>query len=120
MFHSGGWWSYLKYDEEQDKPSFDRALIKRVLSYASPYRVELALVFATIVLITAVTLGRVTILGILMVAVPLVNGVLGVLQRWASARAGEGIIFDLRRQLFSHLQGMSLRFFTNTRTGELM
>jgi ATP-binding cassette subfamily B protein len=139
MFHSGGWWSYLKYDEEQDKPTFDRALIKRVLGYANPYRVELALVFVTIILITAVTLlppllirdlldraipdenlGRVTVLGILMVAVPLVNGVLGVLQRWASARAGEGIIFDLRRQLFSHLQGMSMRFFTNTRTGELM
>jgi ATP-binding cassette subfamily B protein len=139
MFHSGGWWSYLKYDEEQDKPTFDRALLKRVLAYASPYRVELALVFATIILITSITLlppllirdlldraipeknlGRVTVLGILMVAVPLVNGVLGVLQRWASSRAGEGIIFDLRSQLFAHLQGMSMRFFTNTRTGELM
>ena len=139
MFHSGGWWSYLKYDEEQDKPTFDRVLLKRVLSYAGPYRVELSLVFVTIILITSITLlppllirdlldraipdgnlGRVTVLGILMVAVPLVNGVLGVLQRWASSRAGEGIIFDLRRQLFAHLQGMSMRFFTNTRTGELM
>ncbi len=139
MFHSGGWWSYLKYDEEQDKPKLDRALLKRVLTYANPYRVELALVFITIILITGFTLlppllirdlidraipeenlGRVTVLGLLMVAVPLVNGVLGVLQRWASSRAGEGIIFDLRRQLFSHLQGMSMRFFTNTRTGELM
>ncbi|MGI9611151.1 MAG: ABC transporter transmembrane domain-containing protein, partial [Acidimicrobiia bacterium] len=124
MFHSGGWWSYLKYDEEQDKPKFDRALIKRVLGYANPYRVELALVFVTIIFVTAMTLvppllirdlidvaipdedlGRVTVLGILMLTVPLVNGILGVLQRWASARAGEGIIFDLRRQLFSHLQG---------------
>ncbi|MBT8193735.1 MAG: ABC transporter ATP-binding protein, partial [Acidimicrobiia bacterium] len=131
MFHSGGWWSYLKYDEEQDKPTLDRALFKRVLAYANPYRVELALVFITIVFITAMTLvppllirdlidraipdedlGRVTILGVLMMTVPLVNGILGVLQRWASARAGEGIIFDLRRQLFSHLQGMSMRFFT--------
>ncbi len=139
MFHSGGWWSYLKYDEEQDKPTFDRALLKRVLAYANPYRLELALVFLTIILITAITLvppllirdlldraipdenlGRVTVLGLLMVAVPLVNGVLGVLQRWVSSRAGEGIIFDLRRQLFAHLQGMSMRFFTNTRTGELM
>ncbi|MBT8216856.1 MAG: ABC transporter ATP-binding protein [Acidimicrobiia bacterium] len=139
MFHSGGWWSYLKYDEDQDKPTFDRALLKRVFAYASPYRVELTLVFITIILITGVTLlppllirdlldnaipdenlSRVTVLGLLMVAVPLVNGILGVLQRWASARAGEGIIFDLRRQLFSHLQGMSMRFFTNTRTGELM
>ncbi len=65
-------------------------------------------------------LGRVTLLGIGMVAVPLLNGAFGVLQRWASAAAGEGIILDLRRQLFAHLQRMPLAFFTGTRTGELM
>ena len=37
-----------------------------------------------------------------------------------SARAGEGIIYDLRRSLYTHLQGMSLRFFTGTKTGELV
>ena len=55
-----------------------------------------------------------------MIAVPLVNAVLGTLQRWLSARAGEGVIYDLRRELFGHIQGMSLRFFTATRTGELI
>lgn len=65
-------------------------------------------------------IGRVTQLGLIMVLVPLVNGGLGVLQRWASATIGEGIIFDLRCQLFGHLQRMSLGFFTATRTGELM
>ncbi len=61
-----------------------------------------------------------TFLGLGMVAVPIVNTVVGTIQRWMSARAGEGIIFDLRRQLYRHLQGMSLRFFTSTRTGELV
>ena len=56
MFHSGGWWSYLRYDEEQDKPELDRALLRRVAGYAGPYRVQLAVVFATIILITLVTL----------------------------------------------------------------
>jgi ATP-binding cassette subfamily B protein len=65
-------------------------------------------------------LSRVTTLGLLMVAVPIVNGVVGVAQRWASARAGEGIIFDLRTGLYSHLQRMSLGFFTATRPGEMM
>ena len=65
-------------------------------------------------------LGRVTLLGVGMVLVPLLNGGFGVLQRWASASIGEGIIFDLRCQLFGHLQRMSLGFFTATRTGELM
>jgi ATP-binding cassette subfamily B protein len=41
-----------------------------------------------------------------------VNGIIGVAQRWASARAGEGIIFDLRTALYGHLQRMSLAFFT--------
>ena len=110
-----------------------------MVAYAKPYRGVLAVVLVTIVVITLVSLvppllmrdlldraipdedlGRVTILGLGMVAVPIVNGVVGVLQRWASARAGEGIIFDLRRNLYGHLQRMSLAFFTNTRPGELM
>jgi ATP-binding cassette, subfamily B, bacterial len=64
--------------------------------------------------------GYLTILGLAMVAVPLVNATVGIVQRWLSSRVGEGIIFDLRRQLYAHLQRMSLRFFTATRTGELM
>ncbi len=65
-------------------------------------------------------LGLLSWLGAGMIAVPLVNAVLGTLQRWLSARAGEGVIYDLRRELFGHIQGMSLRFFTATRTGELI
>jgi len=137
--HGAGWWSYLRYDEEQDRPSVDRALLIRVLRYARPYRGLLTTVLVSIVVITGVSLlppllmrdlidraipgediGRVTLLGLGMVAVPLVNGIIGVVQRWASAKAGEGIIFDLRTSLFGHLQRMSLAFFTATRPGELM
>jgi hypothetical protein len=55
-----------------------------------------------------------------MIAIPIVSGLIGVLQRYLSACIGEGVIFDLRRALYEHMQLMSLRFFTNTRTGELM
>ena len=55
-----------------------------------------------------------------MLAVPLVNGLLGVAQRYLGASVGEGIIFDLRTTLFDHLHRMSLRFFTHTKTGELL
>lgn len=61
-----------------------------------------------------------TLLGLGMVTVPLLNAVVGVAQRWLSSKVGEGIIFDLRRELYAHLQRMSLRFFTATKTGELM
>ena len=139
MFPSGGWWSYLRYDEEQDRPEISRRLLGRVIAYARPYRRQLLIVLATIFVISGLTLvppllmrdlldsaipnedlGRVTFLGIGMILVPLLNGGFGVLQRWASAAAGEGIILDLRRQLFGHLQRMPLAFFTGTRTGELM
>ncbi|NNC75498.1 MAG: ABC transporter ATP-binding protein [Acidimicrobiia bacterium] len=139
MFHGGSWWSYVRYDEEQDRPEVDRALLRRVLSYGRPYRNRLTLVLVTILIISGVSvvppllmrrlldvaipegdLGMVTMLGIGMVLVPIINGIIGVLQRWATAAVGEGIIYDLRRQLFGHLQRMSVGFFTGTRTGELM
>ncbi|MFQ5524494.1 MAG: ABC transporter transmembrane domain-containing protein, partial [Acidimicrobiia bacterium] len=139
MFHTGGWWSYLKYDEERDRPDIDRDLLRRVWNYGRPYRWGLVGILATIIVISGLSVvpallirllvddaipgkdvAQLTLLGIGMVVVPLVNAVVGVLQRWLSARVGEGIIFDLRRELFAHLQRMSLRFFTATKTGELM
>ncbi len=114
-------------------------MLRRVLDYGLVYKKEMVIVLVTIVIISLLTLlpplligdlidnaipnenlGRVTWLGVGMVLVPLLNGAFGVLQRWASATIGEGIIFDLRRALFGHLQRMSLGFFTATRTGELM
>ena len=137
--HSHGWWSYLEYDEEKDRPSVDWALVRRVFSYARPYRTALVILLATLLVISMLTLippllirslidvaipnadmRLVTLLGLAMVAVPLVNGALGVWQRWGSATLGQGIIYDLRRQLFGHVQRQSLGFFTNTKTGELM
>lgn len=64
--------------------------------------------------------SRLNLLALGMVAVPLVNGLVGVFQRRISASIGEGVIYDLRRALYVHMQQMSLRFFTETRTGELM
>ncbi len=139
MFHGGGWYARLQYDEDQDKPKVDRGLLRRVFAYARPYRLALAGVFVTILVISGLTVlpailirelldraipdkdfGYLTVLGLAMVAVPFGNAIVGGFQRWLSARVGEGIIFDLRRQSYAHLQAMSLRFFTNTRTGELI
>src|SRR4030042_3713806 len=63
---------------------------------------------------------RLTLLALGMLAVPLVNGLVGVAQRYLGAAVGEGIICDLRTELFDHLHRMSLRFFTYTKTGELL
>src|SRR5918998_1364521 len=54
-----------------------------------------------------------------MIATPIVTGVLGLWQTYASNLVGLKVMQDLRNSLYSHLQQMSLRFFTSTRTGEI-
>jgi ATP-binding cassette subfamily B protein len=138
-FHGGGWWSYIRYDEEQGQPKVSLELMRRVGYYARPYWKRVAVILVTMVSISSLSLippllirdlldnaipnrdfTRLNILALGMIAVPLVNGLLGVAQRYASSQIGEGIIFDLRTGLFAHLQRMSLRFYTNTQVGELM
>ena len=135
----GNWWSFIRYDEEQDRPEVSRALLRRVAQYARPYWAGVAVMLTTIVAISLLSLlpplllrdlidtalpkrdaGRLNLLALGMIAVPLANGLLGVAQRYASSHVGEGIIFDLRCAVYAHMQRMSLRFFTRTRAGELM
>jgi ATP-binding cassette subfamily B protein len=139
MFHGGGWFSYLQYDDTQDRPAIDAALLRRVWAYGRPYRTALVGVLVTVLIVSALgvvppiltknivdvaipegDLGLLTWLGVGVIGVPIVNALVGVAQRYLSSWAGEGIIFDLRRELYEHLQRMSLRFFTATKTGELI
>src|SRR5579884_2385446 len=134
-----GWWSYLRYDEQRDRPVVTRALLRRVLGYARPYSRRIALMLFVISLSTALALippllqrsliddalarrdySRLHLLALGMIVVPVLIGLLGVAQRYLGSAVGEGIIFDLRCALFAHMQRMSLRFFTDTKTGELM
>ena len=143
MFHGGGWGSYIWSEEDARKrklSTIDRHLIRRVLSYAMPYRGRIAAMFGLILITTGLSLlnplifrdlidnalkppgdaGRLNLLAMALVAIPLVNGVIGVVRRRINAAIGEGVIFDLRLALYDHLQRMSFRFFTRTKTGELM
>jgi ATP-binding cassette, subfamily B, bacterial len=134
-----GWWSYLRYDEQRDRPAMSRALLGRVLGYARPYSRHIALMLFIISLSTALALippllqrsliddalargdyAHLHLLALGMIGVPVLIGLLGVAQRYLGSGIGEGIIFDLRCALFAHMQRMSLRFFTDTKTGELM
>ena len=138
-FHGAGWFAYLKHDEKRDQPKVTRELVKRVAAFARPYGFQVLGLLLTILLISGITLispllyrdlidnaipngdlTRLNWLALGMIGVPILNGVIGVLQRQLNSRIGEGVIYDLRRSLYAHLQRMSLRFFTQTRTGELM
>jgi ATP-binding cassette subfamily B protein len=122
-----------------EKPAITWPLLRRVLAYAAPYR---WLMVAMLLLILAHTglsllsplimrdlidrtipagnLPRLLWLALALLALPALDGALNVIQRRVSARVGEGVIYDLRLALYANLQRMSLRFFTNTRVGELM
>ena len=136
---NGGWRPFLRYDEAQDRPEISRALIRRALAYGRPYLGRIAAMLLLILVVTLLGLAppllvrdlidralperdfhRLTLLALGMLAVPLVNGLLGVAQRYLGASVGEGIICDLRTGLFDHLHRMSMRFFTHTKTGELL
>ena len=138
-FHGGGWWAYISHDEKQQRPTITRELLWRVWEFAQPYRLKIIFLLITILLITGLSLlspllvrslidnaipnenyRLLTLLAAGMVAIPIVNGGIGVLQRSLNSQIGEGVIYDLRRALYGHMQHMSLRFFTQSRTGELM
>ena len=121
------------------KPRITLELIKRVLTYARPYKwwllTILAITFsvAGLSLLTPLILRdlidqtlpnrdlqRLTWLVIALIVIPLLISTLEVLHKQLNARVGEGIVYDLRSVLFSHLQNMSLSFFTHTKSGELM
>ena len=117
----------------------ERDLVRRVLRMARPYRSSL-IGFIIAVLVGAVVgvipplLFRslldtavpqqderlVIILAVAAVALAVANALISLIQRWYSAKVGEGLIYDMRVALFDHVQRMPLAFFTRTQTGSLM
>ena len=143
MFNSGGWFNYIRSSAENERPQVTRDLLIRVLRFSRPYQrliigMLISILIATILglltplifreLIDSVLVqpfpvdarDRLNILALGLVLIPIANGVISVIQRQLNATIGEGVIYDLRVELFSHLQRMSLRFYTNTKVGELM
>lgn len=135
--HGYGWFSYMRSGDE--KPKVTKQLLLRVLSYARGYWWHIAGMLVTILLTTGLSLltplifrnmidvvipakdvNRLVWLGVALLAIPALTGVVNVFQRRLNSSVGEGVIYDLRSTLFSRLQHMSLRFFTNTKSGELM
>jgi len=116
-----------------------RRTLRRVVGFAKPHRklisaflffvvLDAGLVVVTPLLvkhlldngIVAGDGGVVTMVAFAMVGVALVDAVLGIASGYLSSRIGENLIFDLRTQVFAHVQRMSLAFFTRTQTGALV
>jgi ATP-binding cassette subfamily B protein len=119
--------------------SLDRSTVRRVLAYADRYRSMLLGFIATLLVssllsivpallvrqiideaIPASNRAQVNSLALVMVGLALASGVISLFERWFSARIGESLIYDLRVQLFDHVQRMPIGFFTRTQTGALI
>ena len=124
-------------------PDAGRPLVPRIVRLFRPYRVQVAIVVVFIVATS--TLGVVNpmliqvvfddglgvasesgpnidllwILGGVMIAIAAANAGMGIFQTYMTNKVGQHVMRDLRDAVYAHLQGMSLRFFTATRTGEI-
>ncbi len=113
--------------------------VKRILGYAKPYRSYLIFFLATVVIdaflivSTPLLLRKliddgvvpknaelVTTLALIVGGLALIDAIMNVIGRWFSARIGEGLIYDLRSEVFAHVQRQSIAFFTRTQTGSLI
>ena len=113
--------------------------LKRIIGYATPYKKQIffflitVIIDAILIISTPLILRKliddavipknaalVTQLALAVGGLAVLDALFNVIGRWFSARIGEGLIFDLRTQLFSHVQRQSVAFFTRTQTGALI
>ncbi|MGZ4635707.1 ABC transporter ATP-binding protein [Oryzihumus sp.] len=112
---------------------------KRVLGYARPYKraiavfLVLVVIDAALVVATPLLMGQIVDKGVIpknsavvvglalvVAALAVVDGLLGLVERWYSSRIGEGLIYDLRTEVFSHVLRQPIAFFTRAQTGALV
>lgn len=131
--------SGMRRDRQVVHHKLQPGLVRRILGYAGAYRGMISL-FLVLIVISAVLgvvppllfkeiidrgvlggdLRLVVWLAVLVAVLAFVDAISSLIQRWCSARIGEGLIFDLRTQVFDHVQSMPIAFFTRTQTGKLV
>ena len=140
MSHSG--WMAMRSLTRDDSVK-DRKLApgtaKRVGSYARPFRREIGLFLVLVIIDSALVVatplllkelidkgitprdrGVVIELALVVAALAVVSGALTLVERWYSSRIGEGLIYSLRVEVFSHVLRQPIAFFTRAQTGALV
>lgn len=135
----GGPRNYLTEDEKKNRPKLSKQLLLRILSYLIPYRVQFAFVFlavlvsAVIGLFPSLITGRIVdealvgkdmalLVKLLLLALVTLTGAqtIGVLQSYINSWISQRIIFDMKNQMYSHLQQMPHSFFTSEKQGDIL
>ena len=130
---------FMTEEEKQASPKVTKELLLRIFSYLKPYWKELLLVMGCIMLSSAFSLlpsiltGRIIddgligknlrlllILVLLSLLVTLISSLIGVGESYLNSWIAQHISFDMRNQMFRHLQRMSCRFFTNNNQGDII
>ncbi len=130
---------FLTEEEKQNLPKVDGALIGRILSYLKPYWLQFILVFVTILLSAVIGLFPSIITGkivdealvgqnmallvkllILAFITLTASQVISVLESYINAWIGQRIIFDMKNQMYDHLQHMPHSFFTSEKQGDII
>jgi ATP-binding cassette subfamily B protein len=112
---------------------------KRVIAYGRPYKSQILMFLVLVILDSALVVATPLLLGqiidkgvipkdsgvviklsVIIAVIAVLDGGLTLVQRWYSSRIGEGLIFDLRTQVFSHVLRQPIAFFTRAQTGALV
>ena len=131
--------SNLTEEEKANKPKISMALLKRIFSYLVPYWPKLTLVFIAIIasslfgLLPPLLTGRIIDEGLigknysvlvqliaLSFGVLVISNLIGVLEGYLNTWVAQNITYDMRNQMYSHLQQMSHRFFTTSKQGDII
>ncbi|HWS83045.1 MAG TPA: ABC transporter ATP-binding protein, partial [Ktedonobacteraceae bacterium] len=137
MGRRGGMATYLEEQRKRGRQT-DARTLRRVARAFIPYKFQVVMVVVAILLTTGLgvinplmiqrvfddaivkrNFNRLVIDVAIMMVVPIVSGLIGVWQNYLNNTIGQKVMRDFRNQLYLHLQSMSLRFFTGTRTGEI-
>lgn len=129
----------LRFDDSITRQKVRPGTVRRILPYAANYRWQLGLLLFVTALDSAITVATPILLGVaidrgiekhhlgilitlalVMVGLALVDAAANYLQAWSSARIGQGVVLNLRTQVFSHVQRQPLAFFTRSQTGSLV
>ena len=129
----------FRMDPSITKQKLKPGTVRRIAAYARPYRLHLTVfllatvIDALIIVVNPFLLrkliddgilarndGVVIVIAIEVAAVAIFDAALGFAIRWFSARIGEGLIYDLRTQVFDHVQRQPIAFFTRAQTGSLV
>jgi ATP-binding cassette subfamily B protein len=128
----------MREDQPHVPPERRWVTARKIVGFFEPYRREVAIVFVAIlvtsflgvinpillkllidVAIKNLDFRLLNLFVILMITIPIVSSLIGVGQTYLNNKVGQNVMRDLRAALYSHLQAMPLRFFTETRTGEI-